>query len=200
MAAHVREGQLDFAFVALASPQAPGLRLTPLACEPLHLAVHEDHPLAHRAEIELSAVTEESFADGPPGYRMRLAVDRAFAAAGLKRRVTLEVNDASTLIDFVRYGPAVAFLARSFIRDSRTISMIPIGEHAPVFATYLAEPADRRPSAAAAALIALAKRSAAAPAEPPLPLHPVLDRAQAEGLVTAGDVYTGSGRERRDSP
>ena len=29
-------------------------------------------------------------------------------------------------------------------------------------------------------------------------LYSVLDRAQAEGLVSAGDIYTVSGRERRD--
>jgi len=166
MATQVREGRLDFAFLALATRLTPGLRLTPVASHPLHLAVHEDHPLARRTEIELSATTDQSFADGPPGYGTRSAVDRAFAAAGLQRRVTLEVNDASTLVDFVRHGIAIAFLAPSFMSDARGIALIPVRRHAPVFETYLAEPADRRSSAAAAALITLAKLPLALASDP----------------------------------
>jgi DNA-binding transcriptional LysR family regulator len=158
MAAQVHDGRLDFAFVVLAAPHAPGLQLTPLTSQPLHLAVHENHPLASRASVKLSQIADESFADGPPGYGTRVAVDRAFAAAGLQRRVTLVVNDASTLIDFVRYGLAASFFASSFIRDRRAISLIPVRDHPPLFETYLVEPLDRKPSMAAAELIALAKR------------------------------------------
>lgn len=157
MTAQVRDGELDFAFVALTSPRVAGLRLTPLASARLHLAVNQNHPLANHADISLDEVTDEDFADGPIGYGTRMAVDRAFAAAGLHRRVTLVVDDASTLIDFVRCGLAVAFFAESFLRDSSSIALIPVRDGAPLFETYLAEPATRRPSAAATALIELVK-------------------------------------------
>jgi DNA-binding transcriptional LysR family regulator len=124
------------------------------------LAVHDGHRLAGRADVELAAITEETFADGPPDFGTRIAADRAFAAAGLQRRVALEVNDMQTLVNFVRHGLAAAFLAPSFLRGTRGISLVPIRHHAPVFATYLAEPTTRRPSAAAAALLTLAKAQA----------------------------------------
>jgi DNA-binding transcriptional LysR family regulator len=128
------------------------------------LAVREGHPLAGRADVELAAIANETFADGPESWGTRIAVDRAFAAAGAERRVALEVNDTQTLVDFVRHGVAAAFLPPSFARGAQGIAFVPVRHHAPVFETYIAEPATRRPSAAAAALLALAKRQAAAPA------------------------------------
>jgi DNA-binding transcriptional LysR family regulator len=125
------------------------------------LAVHDGHRLAGRADVELAAITDETFADGPPDFGTRSAADRAFAAAGLQRRVALEVNDTQTLVDFVRHGLAAAFLPMSFVRDTRGITFVPVRHHMPVFATYIAEPATRRPSAAAAALLTLAKHQAA---------------------------------------
>jgi DNA-binding transcriptional LysR family regulator len=160
MADQVRDGRLDFAFVALPGRRAGGLDLTPLGREVMPLAVHDAHPLAGRTDVELAALTEETFADGPPNWGTRIAADRAFAAAGVQRRVTLEVNDTQTLVEFVRHGVAAAFLAPSFIRDRDGIALVPVRHHAPVFATYLAEPTMRRPSAAAAALLTLAKARA----------------------------------------
>jgi DNA-binding transcriptional LysR family regulator len=161
MAAQVRDGRLDFAFVALPGRRATGLRLTPLSREPMLLAVHDGHRLAGRADVELAAITDETFADGPPEFGTRIAADRAFAAAGLQRRVTLEVNDMQTLVNFVRHGLAVAFLAPSFVRGTDGVSLVPIRHHAPVFRTYLAESTTRRLGAAAVALLALAKDRAA---------------------------------------
>jgi DNA-binding transcriptional LysR family regulator len=160
MAAQVRDGRLDFAFLALPSRRATGLRLTPLRREPMPLAVHDGHRLAGRADVELAATTEETFADGPPDFGTRSAVDRAFAAAGLQRRVALEVNDTQTLVDLVRHGLAAAFLPTSFVRDTHGIAFVPVRHHMPVFATYIAEPTTRRPSAATAALLTLAKHHA----------------------------------------
>jgi DNA-binding transcriptional LysR family regulator len=161
MAAQVRDGRLDFAFLALPNHRATGLQLTPISREPMPLAVHDGHRLAGRAQVELAATTDETFADGPPDFGTRSAVDRAFTAAGLQRRVALEVNDTQTLVDFVRHGLAAAFLPTSIVRDTRGITFVPVRHHTPVFATYIAEPTTRRPSAAAAALLRLAKQKAA---------------------------------------
>jgi DNA-binding transcriptional LysR family regulator len=161
MAARVHDGRLDFAFLALPRRRATGLQLTPLGREPMPLAVHDDHRLAGRADIELAATADETFADGPPDFGTRIAVDRAFAAAGVQRRVALEVNDTQTLVDFVRHGLAAAFLPTSFVRDTQGITFVPVRHHTPVFETYIAEPTTRRPSAAAAALLTLAKHQAA---------------------------------------
>jgi DNA-binding transcriptional LysR family regulator len=163
MAAQVRDGRLDFAFLALTSRRDTGLRLTPLGREPMPLAVHDGHRMAGRADVELAATTGETFVDGPPTFGTRIAVDRAFAAAGLQRRVALEVNDGQTLIAFIRHGLAAAFLPASFVRDPQGITFVPVRHHTPIFETYLAEPGTRRTGAAAAALLALAKEQAHRP-------------------------------------
>lgn len=160
MAAQVRDGGLDFAFLALPRRRAGGLRLTPLGREPMLLAVHERHPLARRTDVELTALGDEVFADGPETWGTRMTVDRAFAAAGAERHVTVEVNDTQTLVDFVRHGLAAAFLPPSLVRGAPGIALVPVRHHAPVFETYLAEPTTRRQSAAAAALLTLAKHKA----------------------------------------
>lgn len=158
MAEGVREGQLDFAFLALPGRRAAGLDLTPLRREVMALGVHAGHRLAGRADVELAALADETFADGPPKWGTRVAADRAFAAAGLERRVALEINDTRTMIDFVRHGVAAAFLAPSFVRDPDGIALVPVRHHAPVFETFIAEPSARRLGTAATALLELAKR------------------------------------------
>jgi DNA-binding transcriptional LysR family regulator len=157
MAEQVRDGRLDFAFLALPSRRATGLKLTPLEHETMALAVHDGHRLAGRADVELAALADETLADGPPNWGTRMAVDRAFSAAGVERRVTLEVNDTQTLVEIVRHGLASAFLAPSFIRNRDGITLVPVRHHAPVFEAYIAEPTTRRASAPAAALLELAK-------------------------------------------
>jgi DNA-binding transcriptional LysR family regulator len=161
MAAQVRDGRLDFAYLALSGRRTSGLKLTPLGRVPMPLAVHENHRLASRRDVELAALADETFADGPETWGTRIATDRAFAAAGVERHVALEVNDMQTLVDFVQHGLAAAFLPLSFAQGKSGIALIPVGHHAPMFETFIAEPATRRHTAAAAALLALARQAAA---------------------------------------
>ena len=162
-AAQVRDGQLDFAFLALPGRRTPGLKLTPLGREPMPLAVHANHPLTSRPDIELAAIADETFADGPETWGTRIAVDRAFAAAGVQRHVALEANDTQTLLDFVRHGLAAAFLPASFAHGRPAIALLPVRHHTPIFETFIAEPTTRRHSAAAATLLALAQQAATRP-------------------------------------
>lgn len=157
MAEGVRDGRLDFAVLALPGRRAGGLELTPIRREVMVLGVHTGHRLADRADVDLATLADETFADGPPKWGTRVAADRAFAAAGLERRVALEINDTRTMIDFVRHGVAAAFLAPSFVREPDGIALVPIRHHAPIFETFIAEPATRRLGAAATALLELAK-------------------------------------------
>ncbi|MDA0185081.1 LysR family transcriptional regulator [Solirubrobacter phytolaccae] len=154
----VRGGELDFALLAVSGRRAAGLELTPLRREVMALGVHAGHRLAGRADVELATLAEETFVDGPPKWGTRVAADRAFAAAGLERRVALEVNDTRTIIDFVRHGVAAAFLAPSFLRGQEGVALVPVRHHAPIFETFIAEPADRRLGAAATALLELARQ------------------------------------------
>ena len=82
MTTKVRDGELDLAFVALPDQRFPGVELVPLASEPIVLAVAADHPLAARSRVELAALGSETIIDFPDGWGIRMANDRAFAAAG----------------------------------------------------------------------------------------------------------------------
>jgi DNA-binding transcriptional LysR family regulator len=153
MATKVRDGELDLAFVALPDQRFPGLELVPLASEPIVLAVAAVHPLAVRSRVELAALASETIVDFPDGWGIRMANDRAFAAAGLTRHIDYEVNDTGSVIGFVRHGLAVGLLPASLFEDTDGIVFVPIRGRAPQFLTAIATPSNRRPSAASRALL-----------------------------------------------
>jgi DNA-binding transcriptional LysR family regulator len=152
IARDVVEGRLDLAFLALPGHGPPGLELIPVAREPIMLAVPSGHPLAANAEVELDALGDEILVDLPPGWGVRMAVDRAFAAAGVRRTVTYEVNDTATMVEFISHGLAIGMLPRWDI-DSGDIAFVPIRDHPLQFQTAIAVPANRRLSAATRAML-----------------------------------------------
>ena len=157
----VREGELDLAFVGLPQASLPGLTLTPLSRAEMQVACHPEHPLASRASIDLVALQDEPFADMPSEWGVRIANDRAFAAAGAQRTIAYEINDLVTVADFARHGLAIAILAPEMFRHDSRIAFVPIRRHAPAFVISLAEPANRPPSPAARAFAATAVTYAA---------------------------------------
>lgn len=153
MANEVRDGRLDLAFVALPGDGPSGLELIPLAHEPIMLAVAAGHPLADRADIELAALRDETLVDLATGWGIRMAVNRSFAAAGVTRTVTYEVNDTATMIDFIRNGLAIGLLPRSLVETTEDIAFVPIRDHPPQFQTAIAIPANRLLAAATRAML-----------------------------------------------
>jgi DNA-binding transcriptional LysR family regulator len=160
MAREVREGRLDLAFVALPGGGPPGVTLTPLASEPIVLAVQAGHRLAKNADVDLSALRDETLVDLPAGWGIRLAVDRSFAAAGVTRAITYEVNDTATMVEFIRNGLAIGMLPPSLVETAGDIAFVPIRDHPPQFQTEIATPANRRLSASTRAMLETIKRHA----------------------------------------
>ena len=156
IARDVLEGRLDLAVLALPGDGPAGLELIPVAREPIMLAVPSGHPLAANAGVELGALRDEILVDLPPGWGVRMAVDRAFAAAGVTRTVTYEVNDTATMVEFIRTGLAIGMLPRSLV-DVGEIAFVPIRQHPPHFQTAIAVPANRRLSAATRAMLETVK-------------------------------------------
>jgi DNA-binding transcriptional LysR family regulator len=153
MVAQVREGRLDLAFVAFPGRELPGVELTPLAREPIMVVVPATHPLAGRKTVPLAALADEPLAEFPPGWGLRMASDQAFAAAGVTRTVTYEVNDTAIVIEFVRHGLALSLLPASMVDVREELRLIPIRGRPPEFVTAIATPSNRRLSAAARALV-----------------------------------------------
>jgi DNA-binding transcriptional LysR family regulator len=156
MADQLRDGRLDLGVISLPERKPAGLTLTPLSSEPIHFVCRPGHRLAERADVELSMLADERFADLPPDWGVPLAVERALAAAGARRTVAYEINDTQTVIEFVAQGLAVALLPRWPALADQPVVFVPIRHHAPRFETSLAVSSERRLSAAARALLELA--------------------------------------------
>jgi DNA-binding transcriptional LysR family regulator len=106
----VRLGRLSVGFVALPGPAPDGVRLLPLATEPMVLLCHPGHRLAERDEVDVAALVEEDFVDFSGDWGARRVNDQTFARADADRRVSVEVNDVHTLLDFVHQGLGVALV------------------------------------------------------------------------------------------
>jgi len=165
-AERVRRGRLDIAFVGLAADSIPELELTPLLSERMQLVVAPEHPLAGRESVALEELARETFVDGPLEWGTRIANERAFAIAGVRRNVAYELADLSLTVDFVRYGLAVAIVPPTWA-DAEGVAMVPLRPPAPEFTISIAAPADRELGAAAEVLRDLAVRSALLPAAEP---------------------------------
>jgi DNA-binding transcriptional LysR family regulator len=151
MARQVDEGGLDLGILSLVDRASTGLELTRLAGEPMFLACAPAHPLAGAETVSLVELAAERFVDMPEGWGVRMATDRAFAAAGVARTVSFELNDSASVIEFVREGLGVALLPGPMATIAPEVHQIPIAEGAPSFEIFLAEPTGRRRSAAATA-------------------------------------------------
>jgi DNA-binding transcriptional LysR family regulator len=158
LVAAVADRHLDLAFVAVAGTAAAPVRITPLATAPMDLVVRADHPLAPGGPVDLAALDGLDFIDSPTGYGNRTIVDQAFAAAGVDRRVTVEVADIGTAAAYVRHGLGVALLPRAEVEPAPDLVLRPVAGDL-LWPLSLATPRDRRLSAAAAALARLVRDS-----------------------------------------
>lgn len=110
----VRGGHLDVAFVARPNPPGEDLAVTALATEPLVLACAPDHPLAGGTRVGLGELAGERFVDFHRGWGTRDLADDVLAAAGIHRRVALEVTDVHSLLDLIACGLGIALVPQSF--------------------------------------------------------------------------------------
>jgi DNA-binding transcriptional LysR family regulator len=131
LAEEVRRGRLDCAFISLPGGAPPGVSLTPLASEPFFLIAAPNRLPAGGKGLTLRDLDGAGFVDFSPGWGTRVAIDQAFASAGLERSVDVEVADVTTLIELVRAGLGLGFLphsmfeSRGALLDACTIPSIP---------------------------------------------------------------------------
>jgi DNA-binding transcriptional LysR family regulator len=110
----LRQGGLDIAFIAMTEPPS-GVTTLPLGTEELLLVTAPDMAPVGRTPVPLEALADANFVDFPTGWGIRTVVDRAFAAAGLARRVTIEVADVATCLQLVRAGLGVGLFPPSLL-------------------------------------------------------------------------------------
>ncbi|MFG1993429.1 LysR family transcriptional regulator [Actinoplanes sp. NPDC048988] len=101
----IRQGRLNVGFVALPGAAPEGVRLEPLATEEMLLLAHPDHV---PAGLDPAALAGADFVDFSPDWGARKVNHQLFARHGVDRRVSVEVNDVHTLLDFVHQGLGIA--------------------------------------------------------------------------------------------
>ena len=127
--AAVRDGSLDLAFIPLIEPPGADVAVTSLHRDRLVFVCSPDHKLADRRRIQLGEIGHKPFVDLPPDWTVRQLVDRAFATAGVTRRIAIEVNDIHTCLELVRDGVGVTILPESAEARGVPLAFRPLARH-----------------------------------------------------------------------
>ncbi|MEZ0072681.1 LysR family transcriptional regulator [Planotetraspora sp. GP83] len=168
LAEAVASGEVDIAILAMPARPPSALAAHRLADARLVLVMHPDHPLAGEQSVALARLAQENFVDFPPGYSTRAMVDRVFAAAGLERRIPLEVPDLTTCCAFVREGLGIAVVPEFAVVNEPGLSIVYLADTVLIWPLVLATSAARRPSAAVRALLDLVDSYLLVPVSPAL--------------------------------
>ena len=149
----VRHGTIDIAFTA--APELPaGVETTELGTEELYLVGAKELMPARRRTVKLDTLSETTFVDFPIGWGVRGVVDRALIAAGVNRRITIEVADVSTYIQLLQARLGVALAPKSLLPANHGLEIRRVTP-AITWRVVLALPSDRPTRAAARAFARL---------------------------------------------
>lgn len=105
------DGAVDVVITA-PRPAAPGLGWHPLHREHLCLVVPREHRLAHRTDIDVTAVADEPFILLNPGFGLRGLADDLLARAGIVPTVAFEAAEIPTMESLAAAGLGVSIVPR----------------------------------------------------------------------------------------
>ena len=133
LAAAIRNGDLDIAFLGLPEDERPsGVETVVLDHGEHLLVVPAGHRLAGVPQVTLRDIAEESFVDFVAGTPARAQSDQAFAAAGLVREVAYEAGAVELITRLISRGLGVALLPSAFIRplaaDDPALALVPVAD------------------------------------------------------------------------
>jgi DNA-binding transcriptional LysR family regulator len=156
LAEEVAGGRLDLAFAYRTQADTDQLRSVSLTGEPMTVLCHPTHPLATGgAAVTPDDLGGEVFVDFHPDWGPRRTTDAAFAAAGVRRTVALEVNDVHCLLDLVDENLGIAVVPRHFRHKREALTALPVkGTGEMVYETVALLPPPQATSPAARALMA----------------------------------------------
>lgn len=112
----VREKRLDIGFNRI-YPPVPDLSIETVMIEDLYVAVHKNHPLAHRRTIAMSDLVTQPFILFPNNVRPSFAdnVIMLCSNEGFTPNVVHEVEDVITAIALISAGLGIAIVPESAI-------------------------------------------------------------------------------------
>ncbi|KOG61484.1 LysR substrate-binding domain-containing protein [Streptomyces flaveolus] len=157
LAEEVAAGRLDLAFAYRTQADTDQLRSVSLTSESMTVLCHPSHRLASApAVLGPADLAGEVFVDFHPDWGPRRTTDAAFAAAGVRRTVALEVNDVHSLLDLVDENLGIAVVPRHFRLKRPSLTALPLkGADKPEYETVALLPPERATSPAARALVTL---------------------------------------------
>ncbi|GAA1423346.1 LysR substrate-binding domain-containing protein [Streptomyces thermospinosisporus] len=163
LAEEVAAGRLDLAFAYRTETDSDQLRSVSLTVEPMTVLCHPEHRLARAgAPVTPADLGGEVFVDFHPDWGPRRSTDAAFAAAGVRRTVALELNDVHSLLDLVDENLGIAVVPRHFRHKRETLTALPLKDTAEaVYETVALLPAPQATSPAARALMNLLEQEGA---------------------------------------
>ncbi|MEU2064082.1 LysR family transcriptional regulator [Streptomyces sp. NPDC013455] len=116
LAAAIRAGDLDIAFLGLPEGERPvGVESEVLDHDEHVLVVAAGHRLAGASRVTLREIADETFVDFMTGTPARAQSDQAFAAAGLVRDVAYEAGVVDLITRLITRGLGIALLPSAFI-------------------------------------------------------------------------------------
>lgn len=143
LAAAVRDGDLDIAFLGMPESERPsGVECVALAHDEHVLVVPAGHRLAGASRVSLREIAEETFVDFVSGTPARAQSDQAFAAAGLVRDVAYEAGVVELITRLTARGLGIALLPSAFIRPRAAgdpgLALVPVvdGPHRIEYLTW----------------------------------------------------------------
>ncbi|GAA2317569.1 LysR family transcriptional regulator [Streptomyces hawaiiensis] len=131
LAAAVRKGELDIAFLGVPENEPPsGVETVVLDHDEHVLVVPAGHRLTSVSQVTLQDIAEETFVDFVSGTPARTQSDQAFAAADLVRDVAYEAGVVELITRLIARGLGIALLPSAFIRpraaDDPALALVPV--------------------------------------------------------------------------
>jgi DNA-binding transcriptional LysR family regulator len=98
-------------------PAQPGFLAVPFAPHPHVIVAAPAHPLVRRRSVALEAVAREPLITREPGSATRLAMEQAFAEAGVVPRIEMEIASNETIKQAVAAGFGLGFLSAHAVQQ-----------------------------------------------------------------------------------
>jgi DNA-binding transcriptional LysR family regulator len=122
----IERGRRDLAFCGLRPEELASVHAVVLRRQELVALVPDGHRLAGAAEVALADLVTEPFVDVPPLFGNRRNLERVLRDQGLRRKVTVEVADLTSLPSFVRAGLGVAIVPEQTVPAGRDTGLTSI--------------------------------------------------------------------------
>jgi LysR family transcriptional activator of glutamate synthase operon len=157
LATMLRDDEVDLAFLSVTERiQSRGLTLRRLVSEELVVVLAIGHPLAGQEQLRIGDLAREPFITFREGARLRELLSSAAAEAGFEPKIALESNESRRIRSLVSRGLGVAVLPRSDAEGPGSlVAVCDLVEPSLTRDVTLASRAERRPSPAAEAFLAL---------------------------------------------